>query len=137
MLVLSGIVAHTQNLSLTVISNQKGAPTEMKQSELKSIFLGEKQRWRNGNKIVIALMKTNTAAGKYVCEKIYDMSGDELKKHWLALVFQGKAEAPAFFNTVSELQAFVSENPGAIGIIDQTPSASGTQVVLIDGRRSF
>ena len=134
---LAGIMGHAQSMSLTVISNQKGAPSEMKQSELKSIFLGEKQRWRNGNKIVIALMKTNTNAGKYVCEKIYDMSADELKKHWLALVFQGKAEAPAFFNSVSELQAFVSENPGSIGIIDQVPSGSGTQVVLIDGKRSF
>lgn len=136
-LLLIGIAANAQSGTLAVISNPKGAPTQMQQAELRSIFKGERQRWRNGNKIMIALMKTNTPVGRYTCEKIYDMSPDELKKFWLALVFQGKADPPAFFNTVEELQAFVSQNPGAIGIIDQPVATSGVQVVLIDGRRTL
>jgi hypothetical protein len=128
---------HGQTPTLTIISHPKGCPTEMKESELKSIFLGEKQRWRTGDKIQVALMKTNTSIGKSICGRMYNMTEDELKKYWLALVFQGKAEAPAFFNTVSELQSFVSENPGAIGIIDQTPPASGIQVVSIDGKKTL
>ncbi len=131
------ISAHAQSATLTVVSNPKGSPANLKHAELKSIFLGEKQRWRDGKKIVIALMKTNTTAGKNVCDKIYDMSADELKKFWLALVFQGKADAPVFFNTVNELEAFVSENPGAIGITDQTPASSNIQVVAIDGKKTF
>ena len=50
-------------------------------------------------------------------------------------MFQGKADAPVFFNTTGELEAFVAENPGAIGIVDQAASAASTQVVLIDGRK--
>jgi hypothetical protein len=126
-----------QGPSLTVISHQTGSPAAMKKTELRSIFLGEKQRWKNGQKIVIALMKTNTDAGKNICQKVYDMSSDEVKKYWLALVFQGKAEAPAFFNSISELQAFVAENPGAIGIVDASVVPVNTQVVLIDGKKSF
>ena len=136
-LVLTGAIVRAQNGSLTVISNQKGSPSEMKRSELKSIFLGEKQRWRNGQKILIAMMKTNTETGKSTCDKIYDMSTDEVKKYWLALVFQGKAEAPAFFNSISELTAFVADNPGAIGIVDDQHTGTNTQVVLIDGKKSF
>ena len=133
----SAMTLRAQTTSLTVVSNPKGSPANMKQAELKSIFLGEKQRWRDGKKIVIVLMKTNTAAGKNVCEKIYDMSGDELKKFWLALVFQGKSDAPVFFSSIGELQAYVSENPGAIGIIDQAPTVGGIKVVSIDGKLSF
>ena len=129
--------ARSQNEMLTVISNNKGAPAELKMSDLKSILLGERQRWRNGNKISIALMKTSTPAGTYTCKKVYDMSGDELKKFWLAQVFQGKADAPAFFNTISELETFVAENPGAIGIIDQPPASADTHIVLIDGRKTL
>ena len=134
---LAGRVAMAQDVSLTVISNIKGAPAALKSSELRSILLGEQQRWRNGNKILIALMKTNTTVGKYTSEKVYDMSADELKKYWLALVFQGKADAPVFFNTTGELETFVAENPGAIGIVDETASAASTQVVLIDGRKAL
>lgn len=131
------ISARSQNGTLTVISNTNGAPSELKMSDLKSIFLGEKQRWRNGKKISIALMKTSTPAGMNTCKKIYDMSSDELKKFWLALVFEGKAEAPVFFNTASELENFVAENPGAIGITDQPPASAETHVVLVDGKKMF
>jgi len=131
------ISARAQNQMLTVISNDKGAPTELKLSDLRSIFLGERQRWRNGSKISIALMKTSTPAGMFTCRKIYDMSSDDLKKFWLALVFEGKADAPAFFNTTSELESFVAENPGAIGIIDQPPASADTHIVLIDGKKTL
>ena len=131
------INARSQTEMLTVISNDKGAPAELKLSDLKSIFLGERQRWRNGNKISIALMKTSTPAGMYTCRKIYDMSSDDVKKFWLALVFEGKADAPAFFNTVSELESFIAENPGAIGIIDQPPASADTRIVLIDGKKTL
>jgi hypothetical protein len=136
-LLATHVPAMAQSMALTVISNQKGAPAELKESELRSILMGERQRWKNGYKISVALMKTNTLAGKSTCERIYHMSEDELKKFWLAQVFQGKVNPPSFFNTEEELLAFVAENPGAIGIVNLTTPARGTQVVLIEGRRSL
>ena len=131
------IAVNAQSPSLTVISNEKGAPAELKFIELRSILRGEKQRWRNGNKISIALLKTSTPAGAYTCKRIYDMSSDELKKYWLALVFEGKADAPVFFNSVAEIETFVAENPGAIGVIDQPLLTEEIRVVLIDGKRAL
>lgn len=126
-----------QNESLTIITNDKGAPAELKFADLKSILLGEKQRWRNGNKIMIALMKTSTPAGILTCKKIYDMSSDELKKYWLALVFDGKADGPVFLNSAAEVESFVAENPGAIGVVDQPQEIADTHVVLIDGKKTL
>ncbi len=123
--------------TLTAIGNVSGAPESLKQSELKAIMLGEKQRWKNGKRIIIALMKTNTALGKATSSKIYDMSGDELNKYWLALVFQGKAQAPVFFTSVTDLQNFVAQNPGAIGIVDKPVATSEVRAVMIDGKTSF
>ena len=127
-------IAKSQEGALTVIGNQQGVPAILKYSELRSILMAEKQRWRNGSKILIALMKTNTATGKITSEKIYDMSGDELNKFWLALVFQGKAPAPAFFNTAAELENFVAQNPGAIVIIDQLAHNDNLRTIIIDGK---
>ena len=129
--------ARAQNASLTVISNPKGVPADLKMGELKSILLGERQRWASGKKVVIALMKTNTAVGKNTSERLYNMSPDEVKKFWLALVFQGKADAPTFFNSVGDLQSYVAENPGAIGVIDQPLPGNSANVVTVDGRKSF
>ena len=130
-------VAKSQDAPLMVISNQKGAPPALNLAELKSIFRGERQRWRNGTKVVIALMKPNTATGKVISSKLYNMSSDQVNKYWLALVFQGKADSPASFDSVEALESFVANNPGAIGIVQQNDFTTDVQVTMIDGKKTF
>jgi hypothetical protein len=137
LLLFSGGRIRAQVSTLTVISNQNGSPSSMKFSELKSIFMGEQQRWRSGTKITIALMKSNTTAGKTTSNKIYGMSSDELNKFWLALVFQGKAAAPNFFNSAADLENFVAQNPGTIGILDQVDANNDIKTVLVEGKKSL
>jgi ABC-type phosphate transport system substrate-binding protein len=134
-LLFSGLNVFSQDASLTVISNKKGAPSTLTFSELRSIFMGEQQRWRGGTKITIALMKTTTPAGKNTSLKVYGMSGNELNKFWLAMVFQGKAGSPNFFSSASELENFVAQNPGAIGILDQVANNDAITTIQVDGEK--
>ncbi len=125
--------ASSQDLNLVVIANGKGIPAEMNLAQLKSTMRGEKLRWPDGSKVVIALLKSSTPIGVDTSKKIYNMSSNELNKYWLALVFQGKADAPNFFNSESELEEFVSQTNGAIGVITH-PTASN-KIVFIDGKK--
>ena len=118
-----------------VIANGKGAPAEMKLAQLKAVMRGERLRWPDGSKVVIALMKSSTPIGVNTGQKIYNMSANELNKYWLALVFQGKADAPNFFNSEAELEAFIAQTTGAIGVVNQPPT--GGKTILIDGKRSL
>ena len=59
-----------------------------------------------------------------------------LNKYFLALVFQGKVKAPAFFNSVSELEAYVAQTPGAIGVVQNT-STDQIKVVVVDGKKEI
>ena len=99
--------------------------------------MGEQQRWHNGTKITIALMKGNTTTGKNTSKFVYGMSSDELNKFWLALVFQGKAQAPNFFNSADDLKNFVAQNPGAIGITDQADITNDIKTIMVDGKTSL
>lgn len=137
LLLLCGVLVRAQDTQLSAISNQKGSPVAMELSELRAVFKGEKQRWRDGTKISIALMKTNNPLGQAICKKIYDMSADEMNKFWLSLVFQGKVSAPNFFNSVSELEEFVAQNPGAIGIVNHIAQTPGIKTVIISGKKTF
>ncbi len=119
---------------LTVICNQNGGPDAMKFSELKSVMKGERQRWNSGTKVTIALMKTSTPVGKNTAQAIYNMSGDALLKYWLGQTYQGSAHAPKFFNSASELESYVAQNPGAIGILDQPLANNDVKIVSIDGK---
>ena len=138
LLVMGVMSTRAQSVSLTVISNEEGAPAELKKSELKQIFRGGKERWSNGKRIKIALMKPNTTSAKNMCKKVFDISSDDFANYWEEQAFAGKADRPVYFKNVADLQAYVAENQGAIGIIDQAQAASqGIIVVSIDGKKSF
>ena len=137
LLLAVAFMTKAQDVQLTVIGNVTGAPSEMKSSELVSILKGEKQRWSDGTKVSIYIMKTTTPIGQSTCKKIYNWSGDKVKRYWLELSFSGKADAPTFCNTVEELESYVSQNPGAIGIVDRNSTSNGVKTILIDGKNPF
>lgn len=128
---------HAQGGPLTVISNPNGAPAGLNLRELKSVFMGEKQRWRNGTKVLIALMKPATNTGRLISDKVYNMSSDQVNKFWLALVFQGKTESPVSFDSPDALVNFVNNNPGAIGILNQSDVPTDAAITLVDGKKAF
>ena len=123
--------------NIMVIANEKGAPITLTMKELKSIFQGEKQRWNDGTKISIAFMKSSTPVGSATAKKVMNISGDQLNKLWLALVFQGKAKAPFFYGSASEVESYVSQNAGAIGVVEAGYQVKGVKVISIDGKKSF
>jgi ABC-type phosphate transport system substrate-binding protein len=123
-------IALAQESKLAVVANEKGAPETITEAEIIKIFKGEKQWWKDGTKIVIAFMKTSTPTGSEASKKVLGMSGDQLNKHWLSLVFQGKAKAPVFFNTEKELVDFVSQNKGAIGIVHKNQTGNSRTVAI-------
>lgn len=125
-----------EDVALAVVANEKGAPAALTMKFLKSVVQGDKQRWPDGTKISLAFMKTNTPVGNATAKKLMGMNGDQFNKYWLALVFQGKANAPMFFNTVQELEAYVSSTPGAVGIIDGNQN-SKLRSVAVDEKKSF
>ena len=129
--------SNAQDQAIMVIANDKGAPTSMTMKELKSVMQGEKQRWADGTKVSIAFMKANTSVGSSTAKKIMGMTGDQLNKFWLALVFQGKAKAPVFYGSSTDVENYVAQNPGAIGVVEAGYTLKSGHVVTIDSKKTF
>ena len=125
-----------QNIQLTVIGNSQSVPSEMDMNQLRAVLKGEKMRWEDGSSVKIALMKTNTSIGSGTCDKLYKMTGNELNKYFLALVFQGKVKAPTFFNSVRDLEEYVAQTPGAIGV-SQSTTDDQLKIILVDGKKQI
>ena len=124
-------------MPISVIGNQAAVPAQLSMADMQNVFMGKMPKWSGGEKVVIALMKLNTDAGKATCSKVYHMSADEVKKYWLTLSMKGTVDAPQFFNTTGELKDFVAKTKGSIGIIEGSASAGFSKTVLVDGKKSF
>lgn len=127
----------SQNSELTVIGNNNGVPSNLDFANLQSVFKGNQAKWTNGDKVVIAVMKLTTNAGKSTCSKLYMMSPADVTKLWVTVSIKGIIDPPVLFNTAGELQTFVSNTRGAIGIMDAAVKAPNTKTVLIGGKGTF
>jgi len=137
MVMLCSLSSMAQDNSLVVIGNQTGVPGDIKMNELKAVFRGERQRWGDGTKVVIAMIKTTSPLGNVISEKIYSMNGDEVRGFWAGISFAGKFDPPNVFNTEAEVETFVSQNPGAIAILDRVTTIPDTKTILVSGKKTF
>jgi ABC-type phosphate transport system substrate-binding protein len=126
-----------QDNNLVVIGNLTGVPGDIKMNELKAVFRGERQRWSDGTKVVIAMIKTTSPLGNVISEKIYSMNGDGVRGFWAGISFAGKFDPPNVFNTEAEVETFVSQNPGAIAILDRVTATPDTKMILVSGKKTF
>lgn len=125
-----------QDTTLVVIGSQ-GVPSDISLKELKAVFRGERQRWPDGTKVVIAMIKSTTPLGKEISEKVYSMSGDEVRGFWARISFAGRFDPPNVFNTSDEVVVFVSQNPGSIAILSKPTVTADIKTVLVGGKKSF
>jgi hypothetical protein len=126
-----------QENNLVAIGNQVGVPADIKMSELKAVFRGERQRWGDGTKVVIAIIKTTSPLGNVISEKIYSMNGDEVRGFLAGISFAGKFDPPNVFNTEAEVEIFVSQNPGAIAILNKVITTADVKTILVAGKKTF
>jgi hypothetical protein len=136
LLLVAGLTTKAQDIPLTVIGNVTGVPSELKLPELISVLKGERQRWGSNTKVRIYLMATTTPAGQSTCKRVYNMSGDAVRRYW-TLQSLGFKDAPKFCNDVEELERYVSQDAGAIGVIDKASNQTGVKILLIDGKNTF
>ncbi len=137
MVMLCSLSSIAQDNNLVVIGNQTGVPGEIKMNDLKAVFRGERQRWGDGTKVVIAMIKTTTPLGNAISEKIYSMNGNEVRGFWAGISFAGKFDPPNVFNTEAEVEIFVSQNPGAIAILDRVAAIPDIKTILVSGKKTF
>jgi ABC-type phosphate transport system substrate-binding protein len=127
----------TNAMTVQVITNSANTIETLTKKQLNALLMGETTRWQNKQKVVLAIMKSNTPTGKLVAENILSISAKDIDKHYLTMVFQGKISAPKSFNSETELRAFVASTPGAIGVIGKSNVDETTKVIKIDGSENL
>ena len=121
---------------LSVVVNGDAGVTKVSLKDLKDIFKSKKKLWDNGKKVKIAIIEPTSELGIKISDTLLGMTPKKIKKFWLALVFQGKAAAPKYFDNAKDLVSYVNSTNGAIGIVNADGVENGT-VLKVDGKQKF
>jgi ABC-type phosphate transport system substrate-binding protein len=84
---------------------------------LVGIFRGEEALWDNKKSIIIVLPSSKNETAEEIAKTIFNGSVMTMKKYWLGLVFQGRANPPVFLDSNEDIINYVQKNQGAIGIL--------------------
>jgi ABC-type phosphate transport system substrate-binding protein len=121
----------TINEEITLITNTSISESEITTAEVNGYFTGEKVRWKHGQNIQIAIMKSSTHAGEIIARDILRVSASDMDKFYLKQVFQGKMTAPRMFGSEADLVKYVAETPGCIGIISSKTATQNVNRIVI------
>ena len=117
--VLMQSATFAQQLSLDglmLIGNKTGL-TSINRKQMDGIFRGTQSIWKSKEQVIVVMPSSKAEFAEQFAASVLQMSHSALQKYWLALVFQGRANAPVFLNSSSEIIEYVKKNPGAIAVV--------------------
>ncbi|MFM1772471.1 MAG: hypothetical protein RLZZ71_1613 [Bacteroidota bacterium] len=121
----------TWSNNLVVIGNNIGT-SKLTQDYLKQTFKGKYSLWSNGEAVTIVLPSSKSAQAQEFASVVMGMSVTGMQKYWLSLVFQGRANPPAFHETPNDIIKFVASTSGAIAVIPaNTPDIPNYLIIKI------
>ncbi len=120
--------------NLVLIVNKTSAVLGLSTNDLKTIYLGEKEHWPNGQKVVPVALGTGRPELKAFLKQVCGMSEPDYKKYFIQANFTGKTLVlPRMAESPSAVKAMVSSTPGAIGFVRGTDVDGSVGVVRFNG----
>jgi ABC-type phosphate transport system substrate-binding protein len=117
--ILFQTVTYSQQVSLDGLSlmGNKTGLVSVNRKQLNGIFRGNQSIWKTNEQVMVVMPSSKAEFADQFAKSVLQMSHSALQKYWLALVFQGRANAPVFLNSSAEIVEYVKKNPGAIAIV--------------------
>ncbi len=119
---------------MTVVVHPATAVTQLTQSELQTLLLGNRRFWSNGARVELLIRGTPSPERSWFVERLCEMTEPRFRQYWLGMTFRGRATAPPRpLQTSQAVVAAVAAIPGAIALVDSDTVTPTVRVVAIDG----
>jgi ABC-type phosphate transport system substrate-binding protein len=101
---------------VTVVGNNTANPS-LTRVQVTTIFKGGKARWKNDEDVIVVLPSSKHPDCEIMAATVFAKDMKFVKKHWLNLVFQGRANPPVYLDSNEEILSYVKKHAGAIGVL--------------------
>ena len=112
--ILLGICIQSALASEIVVNPANQEPID--QERIKLMLTGKERFWKSGAEVVIAIVKTDENLDETLL-RYSGMTELKFKNHWQRIAFSGRGKMPRTFSDIADLESFVLQHPGAIGIL--------------------
>lgn len=121
---------------LAIIVNSRNPVSNLTLWQLRQIFLGERQWWDNGRRVVLGAFPSGSVERQTVLRVVYDMNDRDFDKYFLWGMFRGEfVTSPTVLRTPKDVRRFVARTPGAVAYLRASDLDSSVKVVRINNLR--
>ncbi len=121
---------HAMAGNVKVIANPSVKIESISISEIKSVFLEERNSLHDGTHVEPVLSKGGPAHESFLKEYL-DKNNDALQDYYRALFFTGKGLMPKALRSDEEVAAYVAKTRGAIGYVSSTAPVDGVKTLTV------
>lgn len=120
-----------QTETVYVFVNQDVPEEAMARTQLKSIYLGKKDRWSNNQQVTFTTLNQGPCQEVFIREYV-KKSPFQFQNYWKKQVFTGMGQPPRKFDSPAALIDYVSRTTGAIGFSCQRPDTGKVKILTIN-----
>ncbi|MGB9074469.1 MAG: TonB family protein [Terriglobales bacterium] len=121
---------HALGGNVRIIANPSVKAEAISDSEIKSVFLEERNSLRDGTHVEPVLSKGGPAHAAFLKEYL-GQNDDALQNYYRSLVFTGKGSMPKILHSDAEVVAYVAKTRGAIGYVSSTAPVDGVKTLAV------
>jgi ABC-type phosphate transport system substrate-binding protein len=121
--------------AVAIVVNPSTAVDDLSLLELRNVFLGERQFWGDGSRIVLLVRAPVAYERDVVLNRIYRMDESQFRQYWIAKVFRAQVSSgPKIVYSNDMTRQLVAALPGAVGFIAAGDVAADMKVLRINGK---
>jgi ABC-type phosphate transport system substrate-binding protein len=103
---------------VVLIANNGVQISEIKTSDIRAIFTGEKTRFSDGAHAVPVILKGGPVHEVFLKRHLGE-GPDEFRAQWRKVVFTGQGAMPRAFDSETSMIEYVATTPGAVGYVSR------------------
>ncbi len=132
-LIFNGMLISFPGISygdIIVIGNRSVPEAELSSREIKKIYLGKKNLWSNGYKIIFVMLKKGDITKRFL-KNYLKKNPDIFDKYWKKKIFHGSKSLPTVFEREKDLVEYVAKTRGAIGYISSESYSDYVKILSV------
>jgi len=98
-----------------IIANPKVSDQSLNSGDVKNIFLGKKTKWKDGNPIILVILKEKDTHKQFLA-KYVKFTPSQFDRYWKTLAYSGRGKYPKKLPPGEALE-YIAATDGAIGYV--------------------
>lgn len=118
-----------------VVINAANSTASVTKTQLSRCFMKQTNTWINGQTVMPVDLSANSPVRESFSAAIHDRDVNAVKSFWQRQIFSGRGVPPPEKASDSEVLAFVSANPGAVGYVSAGATIGpGVKILEVTGQ---